>query len=376
MIWIFLAMVGLWIWFFILILPWHPMSTREFLDAGAPAPEENLSDISVLIPARNEADVIKISLTGLKVQGSNLNIILIDDNSTDGTAYLARELLKYNLRIISGKPLEPGWSGKLWALEQGICHIDTRFTLLVDADIELQPGILPALYKMMMENDLHFVSLMPALRMISFWEKLLMPTFIYFFKLLYPFSLSNSSFPRVAAAAGGCILMETHLLDKIGAFKSLREELIDDCALAKRVKSLGYRTWIGLTHSVHSLRSYDHLSAIWNMVARNAFTQLHHSVLLLVLCTALMITVFCLPVAGFMFPSIMAKVISALALGTMILSYLPILKFYGLSRNWAIALPLIGTLYLAMTWTSAIRFWKGEGVSWKGRYYTKRQDVG
>lgn len=101
-------MVGFWIWLFILILPWHPMSTREFLDAGAPAPEENLSDISVLIPARNEADVIKISLTGLKVQGSNFNIILIDDNSTDDTAYLARELLKYNLRIISGKPLEAG----------------------------------------------------------------------------------------------------------------------------------------------------------------------------------------------------------------------------------------------------------------------------
>ena len=369
-------MVGLLIWLLILMLPWHPMSTHEFLDAHEPAPEKNLSDISVLIPARNEADVIKISLTAMKVQGRNLKIILIDDNSTDGTADLARELLKYNLRIISGKPLKPGWSGKLWALEQGICHIDTRFTLLVDADIELQPGILVALYKMMRENDLHFVSLMPALRMVSFWEKLLMPTFIYFFKLLYPFSLSNSSFSRVAAAAGGCILMETHLLDKIGAFKSLREELIDDCALAKKVKSLGFRTWIGLTHSVHSLRSYDHLSAIWNMVARNAFTQLHHSVLLLVLCTVLMMTAFCLPVAGVLFPCIMAKFISALALGAMILSYLPTLNFYGLSRNRAIALPLVGTLYLAMTWTSAIRFWKGEGVSWKGRYYTKKQNVG
>ena len=199
-----------------------------------------------------------------------------------------------------------------------------------------------------------------------------MPAFIYFFKLLYPFRLSNSSFSRVAAAAGGCILLESHLLDAIGRFQTLRGELIDDCALAKRIKSQGYRTWIGITHSARSLRSYNHLGVIWNMVARSAFNQLHYSFLLLLLCTVIMITAFWLPVLGLFFPTIIAKAISIASLGAMMLSYLPLLKFYGVPKVFAAAMPLIGTFYLAMTWTSAIRFWLKDGAEWKGRFYIKK----
>ncbi len=168
-------------------------------------------------------------------------------------------------------------------------------------------------------------------------------------------------------------MLETRLLDEIGGFQVLRGELIDDCALARRVKSLGCKTWIGLTHSVRSLRPYNDLGTIWNMVERTAFTQLRYSALLLILCTALMMTVFWLPVAGILFPTATAKIISAGALGVMFLCYLPTLRFYGLSRRWAMGLPLIGGLFLAMTWTSAIRFWQGKGSTWKGRSYTERQ---
>ncbi|MFA9435358.1 MAG: glycosyltransferase [Deltaproteobacteria bacterium] len=366
------AITGAAIWLTILLLPWRPWSTNEVLDVSSPLPEVDLGDITVLIPARNEAETIKATLPALTAQGRGLNIILIDDQSSDGTGQVARKAVDENLLIIKGKSLPSGWTGKLWALEQGRSHIRTPFTLLLDADIEPLPGIIGELKRAMQERDVQLISLMAELRMDTFWEKLLMPAFIYFFKLLYPFRLSNTGTSRVAAAAGGCILLETRLLHEIGGFDSLRGELIDDCALARRIKTLGYKTWIGLTHSVRSIRQYEKLRTIWEMVARTAFTQLHYSGLVLALCTAIMVLSFVVPGLGLFLPSGMAKFFSALGLAIMILCYLPTLKFYGLPGRWALALPLIGILYLAMTWTSAMRYWLGGGSHWKGRAYSKR----
>jgi len=366
------AITGAAIWLTILLLPWRPWSTSEVLDVSSPLPEVDLGDITVLIPARNEAETIKATLPALTAQGRGLNIILIDDQSSDGTGQVARKAVDENLLIIKGKSLPSGWTGKLWALEQGRSHIRTPFTLLLDADIEPLPGIIGELKRAMQERDVQLISLMAELRMDTFWEKLLMPAFIYFFKLLYPFRLSNTGTSRVAAAAGGCILLETRLLHEMGGFDSLRGELIDDCALARRIKTLGYKTWIGLTHSVRSIRPYEKLRTIWEMVARTAFTQLHYSGLVLALCTAIMVLSFVVPGLGLFLPSGMAKFFSALGLAIMILCYLPTLKFYGLPGRWALALPLIGILYLAMTWTSAMRYWLGGGSHWKGRAYSKR----
>ncbi|MDH3898627.1 MAG: glycosyltransferase [Deltaproteobacteria bacterium] len=365
------AITGAAIWLTILLLPWRPWSTNEVLDVSSPLPEVDLGDITVLIPARNEAETIKATLPALTAQGRGLNIILIDDQSSDGTGQVARKAVDENLLIIKGKSLPSGWTGKLWALEQGRSHIRTSFTLLLDADIEPLPGIIGELKRAMQERDVQLISLMAELRMHTFWEKLLMPAFIYFFKLLYPFRLSNTGTSRVAAAAGGCILLETRLLHEIGGFDSLRGELIDDCALARRIKTLGYKTWIGLTHSVRSIRPYEKLRTIWEMVARTAFTQLNYSGLLLALCTAIMVLSFVVPGLGLFLPSGMAKFFSALGLAIMILCYLPTLKFYGLPGRWALALPLIGILYLAMTWTSAMRYWLGGGSHWKGRAYSR-----
>jgi hopene-associated glycosyltransferase HpnB len=319
-------------------------------------------------------ETIEAVLAGLETQGCNLDIILVDDQSTDATAEVAQKAARGRVRILSGAPLPPGWSGKLWALEQGRRDINTPLTLLIDADIELMPGILVALLKMMRENGLQFVSLMAALRMASFWERLLMPAFVYFFKLLYPFRLANSPSSKVAAAAGGCILLETRLLNEIGGFEALQKELIDDCALAKKVKSQGWKTWIGLTHSVRSLRPYTDLGTIWNMVARNAFTQLDYSRLLLALCTGILLLAFWFPVAGLVFGNLVARYLSTIALGGMMLSYMPILRFYGISTRWALTVPVIGTLYLGMTWTSAIRYWEGKRSQWKGRTYIREAE--
>ena len=372
-VWHILAFVGAAIWLSILLLPWRPWSTRECLDAGSPSSEEDLSDITVLIPARNEAELIRSTLPALQAQGSDLNIIVIDDRSTDSTAQIAKSATAQELLIISGQPLPSGWSGKLWALEQGRRRVRTPLTLLIDADIEAQPGIVAELRKMMDERNVRLISLMAVLRMKTFWEKLLMPAFVYFFKLLYPFHLSNSGSSRVAAAAGGCILIETRVLDEIGGFHSLKGELIDDCALARKVKAMGYQTWIGLTHSVLSLRPYNNLDAIWNMVARTAYTQLRYSNLALALCSFTMIVGFLVPLIGLWLPNSTIKLVSIVALGGMMLGYFPTLKFYGLSARWTLAMPLIGMLYLAMTWTSALQHWIGKGSQWKGRLYSRSQ---
>ena len=363
------AIVGAATWLIILVLPWRPWSTGEVLDGASNLHQEDLSDITVLIPARNEEEMVKTTLPALLEQGRGLHIILIDDQSTDGTFEVARQVGGKNLLIILGEVPPADWSGKLWALEQGRRQISTPLTLLLDADIEIKPGVIVALRRAMKEKNVQLISLMAMLRIKTFWERLLMPSFIYFFKLLYPFPLSNSTSSKTAAAAGGCILLETEVLNAIGAFASLRGELIDDCALARRVKSSGYRTWIGLSHSVRSLRPYNDLGVIWNMVARNGFTQLGYSKLALSLCTIIMLASFFMPGIGLLLSPVYLKLLSAFCLTTMMLTYLPTLRFYGISRWWAFTMPVIGTLYLAMTWTSAIKHWVGKTAEWKGRTY-------
>ena len=365
------AITGAITWLTILLLPWRPWSTREVLDASSPSADEDLSDITVLIPARNEADMLQTTLPALNEQGKGLNIIIVDDQSTDGTPEAACRAGGENLLILPGKSPPSGWSGKLWALEQGRSHLSTSLVLLLDADIEPLPGIIGKLRKAMREKNVHLISLMAVLRMETFWERLLMPAFIYFFKLLYPFHLSNSSSSKVAAAAGGCILLKTRVLDEIGGFDALRGELIDDCALAKKVKSRGYKTWMGLSHSVRSLRPYNNIRAIWKMVARTAYTQLRYSKLLLILCTVIMLASFGMPGIGLLWSPLSVKLLSAFCLASMVLTYLPTLKFYRMSAWWAFAMPLIGSLYLAMTWGSAINHWRGKTSQWKGRSYTR-----
>jgi hopene-associated glycosyltransferase HpnB len=248
--------------------------------------------------------------------------------------------------------------------------------LLLDADIALRPGMIGALRAKLRRDRLQLVSLMARLRTVSLWEKLLMPPFVYFFKLLYPFRLANDpGCARVAAAAGGCILLEGRVLEEIGAFASIRGELIDDCALAARVKQKGFATWVGLTRSAHSIRRYESLWPMWNMVARSAFTQLRHSWLLLLGATAAILAAFCLPLLALGADSPIAVVLALTALIAMVFSYLPTLKFYGLSAAWALALPLIGALYLAMTWSSAYRWWVGRGAAWRGRMYSDKPGV-
>ena len=364
------------LWAGFALLPWRPWSNQEVLDAMEGASGDTpLDEITVLIPARNEAAVIQKTLQSLSDQGSGLKIVLIDDNSEDATVEKARQMRVSNFRIIQSPPVPSGWSGKLWALEQGRLQVTTPYTLLLDADIELVRGIVKTLREKMNREGIPFVSLMAMPSMSGSWEKLLMPAFVHFFKVLYPFGRVNSNRTRVAAAAGGCILVETRILDQIGGFESIRSAVIDDCALARRVKLQGSKVWLGLTHSVKSVRTYQRLREIWDMVARTAFTQLHYSVGLLILCTLVMLLVYQVPVVMLASVNILIRCLALGSLVIMFLTYVPTLRFYHRSWAWALGLPLVAALFLAMTWTSAIRYWRGERTRWKGRVYPCRATV-
>ncbi len=358
-------------WVSLLLLPWFPWSTREQIevDSGTSS-NEALADITVLIPARNEGPYIQHTLRCVKAQGTGMRIIVIDDQSLDDTAEQAKSLGGLDIQVISGVTPPEGWSGKLWALEQGLQKVCTPYTLLLDADIELSPGIVAILQQKARQENLALVSLMAEPPMGNFIERLLMPAFIFFFKLLYPFGLANKPTSRIAAAAGGCILVETSALRSAGAFASLHDALIDDCTLAAHIKRKGLRTWIGLSHAARSHRGYHSLAPIWEMVARTAYTQLKYSPVLLVICSIIMVSMFWLAPLVFLFqPTEVAYIVSCLVWTAMLFAYSPTLIYYQRSPLWVILLPVVGALYLAMTWTSALRFWQGKRASWKNRQY-------
>ena len=365
---LYLSLFGVVCWCSLILLPWRPWSVREKIETqGIVDSAGTLSDITVLIPARNEGPYIRHTLNGLRAQSENLRIIVIDDQSVDDTADKAKYC---GALVLSGTAPPAGWSGKLWALEQGLREVRTPYTLLLDADIELAPGIVIELQQKARNENLALVSLMAEPPMKNFIERLLMPAFIFFFKLLYPFGLANKPVSRVAAAAGGCILVETQALRSVGAFANLHNALIDDCTLATHIKRSGLRTFIGLSRAARSHRGYQDLKPIWEMVARTAFTQLKYSFILLVSCTLIMTSMFwAAPLAFLLLPAQEAYIVSTLAWMVMFITYMPTLIYYQRSPLWSLALPVIGTLYLGMTWTSALRYWRGERACWKDRRY-------
>jgi len=370
---IFLAALSTLLWIGFALLPWRPWSNQEVLDAVDQSDgDEVLEEITVVIPARNEAEVIQQTLRSVMAQGPDLKIILIDDGSEDATIEKVHQIANAHLRIIQSLPLPSGWSGKLWALEQGRRLVKTAYTLLLDADIRLAQGILKALGKKMHQQKIPFISLMAVPSMLFSWEKLLMPAFVYFFKVLYPFRRVNSPHTRAAAAAGGCILVESRVLEQIGGFESIKSAVIDDCALAGQVKSQGHKIWLGLTHSAQSIRGYQRFTEIYDMVARTAFSQLRYSVGLLILCTLAMLLVYELPVVVVASSNTLIRYLSLGSLVIMFLTYVPILLFYQRPCAWAFTLPLVAAFFVAATWASAIRYWRGERTRWKGRVYPRQ----
>lgn len=361
-----LAIATALVWGLYWLLPWRPWRAAPVFEptAGAARP---LDDVVVLIPARDEAQTLPATLQALARQGPGLAVVVVDDGSSDGTAEVARRAPCPEITVVAGRERPPGWSGKLWALEQARAHADRPLVLLLDADIVLAPGTVAALRATLDSRGLGLVSLMAELSMRGPWERALMPAFIHFFMQLYPFRLVASRRSRVAAAAGGCVLLRREVLEAIGGFAALRNAVIDDCALARRVKDAGHDIALYLTRAARSQRRAAGLGDIWDMVARTAYAQLGYRSSALVGCTVALALAYLAP------PALLAGAPGPLTLATwaaMSASYLDTLRFYRRSPAWALALPAIAALYLLMTWGSAVRFWRGEHTRWKGRSYS------
>lgn len=400
-----LTLLSLIMWIGLLSLRGQFWRTDQKLEV-AETVLQSIPNVCVVIPARNEAELLPITLRSLLNQdyAGDFNVFLVDDRSTDGTAAFAQGVAyavnkPQQLHIISGEALPAGWSGKLWALEQGIekaSALTPDYYLLTDADIEHDISNLRRLVAKAEKDDLDMVSVMVRLRCQNFWEQLLIPAFVFFFQKLYPFRWVNNPKKATAAAAGGSILIRSDALAQIGGISSIRQTLIDDCSLAAAVKQGGRkgdkgdkgvvknystslpssstgRIWLGLSTLTRSLRPYPDLEPIWNMVARTAYTQLNYSPLLLAGTVVAMTLIYLVPPVGLIVGGLLEN--GAIALTSlsawllMTLAYLPTIRFYKCPAWLALCLPAIAFLYTMMTIDSAIRHWQGRGGAWKGRVY-------
>jgi hopene-associated glycosyltransferase HpnB len=347
------------------------------LDATAPADVPAASVVAV-VPARNEAEELPRTLPSLLAQrGARLHVVLVDDHSDDGTAAVARRLASDagaadRLTVLAARPLPAGWTGKVWAQQQGVEHAATLgadWIWLTDADVRHGPDVLARLLDTAARRERDLVSVMARLRCAIAVEKLLIPAFTYFFAMLYPFPAIGNDRSRAAGAAGGCVLVRRALLERAGGIAAIRDAVIDDCALARVCKDAGGRLWLGYDPAVESTRGYPTLASVWDMVARSAYTQLHYNPLLLLGCVVGLGWVFLSPIAAVVAGGATARVLGLVTYAAMVWTYAPMVRYLGCGTAWALAIPVSALLYTAMTVSSAWRHHRGRGAAWKGRAY-------
>jgi hopene-associated glycosyltransferase HpnB len=383
-VWIAAVSLAAWLW----LLLCQGFFWRT--DIRLPPREEPVlwPPVCVVVPARDEADVLPASLPSLLAQEypGRAEIFLVDDGSSDGTGALARELADTHggLPLTVGSPGEPpaGWTGKLWAVRHGIALARARepeYLLLTDADIAHAPDSLRELVAAAHGGGFDVVSQMARLRVESLWERLVVPAFVYFFAQLYPFRRISGKGTRTAAAAGGCVLLRTEAAERARIPDAIRHAVIDDVALARAVKGGGGRIWLGLAERADSVRPYPRLHDLWRMVSRSAYAQLRHNPLVLLGTVIGLALVYLVPpaalVVGLVTGETAAWVAGGLAWLVMTGTYVPMLRYYRRPLWLALLLPFTAFLYLLMTVDSAVQHYRGRGAAWKGRTYARPDTV-
>jgi len=381
-----LAALALAIWLYLLLARGGFWLSAQRDDAVPPAPAV-WPKLTVVIPARDEADGIAACIGSLMRQdyAGEWSIVLVDDGSSDGTAAIARQTAaalapsatlpgapqreRNLLEVVAGRPLPAGWTGKLWALRQGIETAERGapdYLLLSDADIVYEPDVLTSLVKRATAGGLVLTSLMVKLRCESLAERALIPAFIFFFEMLYPFGWINAPQAATAGAAGGCMLVRAQALRQAGGIETIRNALIDDCTLAGVLKARG-PIWLGLTQRAASIRAYPGFEDIRRMVARSAYAQLRYSPLLLLGVLAGMGLTYLVPPLFALLGTGWARAFGLAAWLLMAIAFQPTLRFYRVNPLWGIALPAIAFCYTLFTLDSALQYWRGQGGLWKGR---------
>ncbi|OQW74357.1 MAG: glycosyl transferase family 2 [Proteobacteria bacterium ST_bin13] len=345
--------------------------TAERDTRGLPSEPAHWPSVTAVVPARDEAEVIARSIGSLVAQEypGDFRIILVDDNSSDGTAEIAQGLAgaTERLAILSGQPLAPGWTGKLWAVSQGIAAAGETpdYLWLTDADIAHAPDTLRTLVTRAVGDRRVLVTLMARLRCESLAERSLIPAFVWFFQMLYPFGAVNAA-KGVGAAAGGCMLAERAAMDRAGGIAAIRNALIDDCAFGAIMKRQG-RVWLGLTDRSVSIRDYDSWGSVAAMISRSAYAQLGYSILALFGTILGLALIYLGPVLLTLFGEGYARWLGLGAWALMAIAFQPMLRFYRRSPLWGVALPGIALFYAGCTFASAWAYWRGRGGMWKGR---------
>lgn len=369
-----LGLLALTIWLYLLLGRGGFWLARE-RDTGGGAALARWPSVMAIVPARNEADVIEQSIASLLRQDypGILHIILVDDASSDGTATRASAAAHGDARleVVRGEPLPAGWTGKVWAQHQGVSRaLSTSdkpdYLLLTDADIGHAPDNLRALIMQAENQGVVLVSSMVELSCRYWAERFLIPAFVFFFQMLYPFAWVADRNRTVAAAAGGCMLVRRETLEHVGGMSSIRSEIIDDCALARRLKTQG-QIRLGLTRRARSLRPYAGLREIGRMVSRSAYAQLDYSPLLLIGTVAGMAITYLVPALLALLGHGAAQAVGLAAWLLMAVAFQPVLRFYRVSPLWGLALPAIAAAYTVFTIQSAMAVWRGQGGQWKGR---------
>ena len=373
-----LAVLTLAIWVYLLLFRGGFWLGRES-DARDPAAMQSHKPwprVVVVVPARNEADMLPRTLHSLLEQKylGRIAVIVVDDQSEDDTSEVVRgvaEAAQRDVVLLQGQPRPRGWTGKVWAMQQGIDHAvalpdPPQYLLLTDADIAYAPDALARLVARARADKLVLTSLMAKLNCESFAERALIPAFVFFFQMLYPFAWVGRASMHTAAAAGGCMLVERHALERAGGMSAISNALIDDCALASVLKAQG-PIWLGLTERVTSLRPYRRIGDIRKMVSRSAYAQLRYSPLLLAgTIIGMAVTFIAAPLLA-IFASYPYRELGIAAWCLMAIAFQPTLRLYRSSPLWGPLLPLIAAAYLVFTVDSAYQHWRGRGGMWKGR---------
>jgi hopene-associated glycosyltransferase HpnB len=366
-----LLSVVIWVW----LLVGHGAFWRSGPVLGAAYPTRPLK-VTVVIPARDEAEHIADTLRSLLIQQFNgeLKIVMVDDNSSDGTGALARELAVTDRRlsVLDGELLKTGWTGKMWAVSQGLRQTETLaadYVLFTDADIVHGPGHLASLVSRAERDQLSLVSEMVRLRCESLAERATLPAFVFFFQLLYPFRWVCDPGRTTAAAAGGTMLVAQEALRRVDGVNRISRALIDDVALAREIKRGGHRIWLGHGEQVVSERRYAGFSDVWKMIARTAYVQLGYSPWVLIGTCVGMLLVYVEPVLASLFATGALRWAGAVCWTGMAIAFQPTLWRYRRSPAWGLLLPVIGLFYLMATISSAVRFYQGRGGQWKNRNY-------